>query len=92
MGENILRCDETIIELFSYDTKHFVWQNQHHPYCEVWWQPHEVRKQQNELKKANSRGQPALEYLRLFSAANVYIESDSDTSRKPKTTTEQLQV
>lgn len=72
MGENILWCDETIIELFSCDTKHFVWQNQHHPCCEVWWQPHEVRKQQNELKKANFWGQPALEYLRLFSAANVY--------------------
>lgn len=79
--KNILWCDETIIELFSSDTKHFVWQNpdsSHHPPntnptvksggSRTQWGNNKI-----EQKKANSRGQPALEYLRLFTAPRVYI-------------------
>lgn len=70
------------IELFSSNTKNFVWQTHliTPPTPSMLWRGVAAscsealwgETKQMELKKANSWGQPALEYLRRFTAANVY--------------------
>lgn len=81
--QNILWCDLTIPEPFSNATKHFIWQNQHHPNCEMRRQPHARRtiwaQRAKFLRTAGS--------LKLF----FHIKCvDSNKTLKAKTTKEQL--
>lgn len=74
-----------VMKLFSSDTKHFVWQNQHHAFCEVWWLPHAARKRLNRAEKRQIPEDSLLQSAWDLSLQQMCVfQRDDDSSMKPK--------